>query len=114
MVLLFSVYIYAGFNKIFNFESTKKSLKTKLSFLPEWIIAFCIVSAIIIEIVCPLLILFFNGNKEVHNINLFILILFTFIVSIVYHNPLESSNISEFLKNMALIGGMCLLYTYSN
>ena len=74
-----------------------------------------IVVVILIEIVCPLLIVYMDNDSntqlpaDIRNYCLYALIGFTVLATILYHNPMNKSQMNNFLKNLAIIGGLLLL-----
>ena len=48
-------------------------------------------------------------TTNIRNYSLYALIGFTALATILYHNPMDKSQMNNFLKNLAIIGGLILL-----
>jgi uncharacterized membrane protein YphA (DoxX/SURF4 family) len=110
IILILLIFIYSGINKFLDFENGVNGLQSKFKFSKQLsIVGYSLV--IFLEIIAPLLIiisLFYEGGrffKGLVKFSLISLILFTIIVSILYH----THEIIPLLKNMGLIGGMILI-----
>lgn len=114
LCLLLCMFVLSGIHKLRNFDSTVKNLSSKASWwpLPKW----SIVATIMIEILCPLIIVYsiFNSRLRVASqVSVAALLIFTIVVTMIYH-PYKS-NVSymkniPFFANLSLIGGLGLLY----
>ena len=107
------MFLLSGMIKINTFQPTIKNLmkRTKLN---TNMAVFAIVCAIVIEIVCPLLIMYDSyteneKNKKYSKYSCYILAAFTIIVTIVYHYPPVESNYYPFISNVTTIGALLLL-----
>ena len=111
-VFLGLLFVMAGINKIKSFSPTVSGLQSKLSilsFLPPLFFQLVIVAVILIEIVCPLMIVFacFNQKfKLLAKCACFILLWFTVLATLLYHFPTNEGQAMPFLKNLAIIGGL--------
>lgn len=112
------MFVVSGVNKLFHFETTVKNLASKAPWWPLPRIS--IVLTIILEIICPLLILYSQVNSAsnleskgyMNIVNIVALLVFTITVTLIYH-PLNlkakyMKNI-PFFSNLSLIGGLSLL-----
>lgn len=115
MLLLLTMFILSGINKVLNFHSTVDSLTLKS---PHWPLKkLSIVFVILIEIICPIVIMYsmFNPQiKTLSNLSLLSLIFFVVIVTCIYH-PLNlqkkyMQNI-PFFSNLSLLGGLIILHS---
>ena len=109
------MFFVSGINKIIHFDSTKRNLLTKI---PEWPLPdLSIVVVILIEVLCPIIIIFslmFSKKHEVAKSSVMAMIIFTVIVTCIYHPPKFNkkymSNI-PFLSNLSVTGGLLTLYS---
>jgi hypothetical protein len=113
---LIIIYFLAGFNKIINFQQNVNGLRSRFLFrnLPSFFSIFGIFSAIIIEILAPIIILFSlfyfsNTLKIFTQTAIYSLIIFTLFASFLYHPPNDPNEKIAFLKNMGLVGGFILM-----
>ncbi len=116
VIFLVIIYILAGFNKIFNFHQNVNGLQSRFLFrsLPSYFSTIGIFTAIIIEILAPIVILFSlfyfsNTLKMFTQTSIYSLILFTLLASFLYHPPTDANEKIPFLKNMGLVGGFILM-----
>lgn len=118
IICLLCMFVVSGVNKLFHFETTVKNLASKAPWWPLPRIS--IVLTIILEIICPLLILYSQVNSAsnleskgyMKIVNIVALLVFTITVTLIYH-PLKlkakyMKNI-PFFSNLSLIGGLSLL-----
>lgn len=118
-LFILAIFVVAGINKVNGFDETVKGfrgiLPKNLQKLPLLMFQIIIVVVILIEIVCPLLVVYMDYDSntqlpsDIRNCCLYILIGFTALATILYHNPMDKSQINNFLKNLAIIGGLGLL-----
>lgn len=118
-LLILAIFVIAGINKINGFDGIVKGfrgiLPKKLQKLPLFVFQIIIIIVILIEIVCPLLIVYMDNDSNtqlttnIRNYSLYALIGFTALATILYHNPMDKSQMNNFLKNLAIIGGLILL-----
>lgn len=114
-VFLLSMFVLSGINKTYSFSATCESLQKKIQFdMPTLFYNIIILIVILIEIVAPLIILYyFATNKyKKHAYNASIsLIVFTILATIIYHPP-NFSNYNKsipFWANISLLGGLLFL-----
>ena len=115
IAMILIIFVFAGINKIFSIDSTSQGLMnvTGLSFLPLFLFQIAIVIVIILEIFAPIVV--FGGEynlfeKTYSRIAVQSLIAFTILATVLYHPPTDSSQMIPFMKNLALLGGMWLIY----
>jgi len=113
-ILILTLFIFSGFSKILHFKSTYKSVKDKS--IPYPILSTFI--AITLELLGSFFV-FFSSNS--YNVLYFLgpiygiigsimLIIFTGFATFFYHNIFKDFNEKyNFLKNIAIIGGLLLL-----
>lgn len=135
---IFSCFVIGGYNKLNNMEDITDLIKTKLFFtkLPYSFSQLASKITVIIELVLPFIIILailnnvLNKNKysslkeneqrekknsfltSLAKLSTIIIILFTFIITFVFHHPSLANERMSFLKNMGLIGGMLMIYNY--
>lgn len=122
--LIMSVFILGGVNKLSSYSSTKQLIQTKLIFpkLPSLFSHIATYSTIIIEFILPLIVLgvlymlLIKKNsvkplwKKIAKVSIFIMLWFTIMISLVFHNPTIPEQRTSFLKNMGLVGGFIYIY----
>lgn len=113
-ILILALFIFSGISKIFNFKSTYKSVKDKN--IPYPILATFL--AIIFELLGSFFVFFSSLSSNVlfflgpsyGVIGSIMLIIFTGLATFFYHNIFKDFNEKyNFLKNVAIIGGLLLL-----
>lgn len=113
--LLLLVFLISGYEKLFSITDTASGLQNKLNwqFLPSDLYILAIIIVVIIELVCPSIILYslqYNTYKQEAFYSCLGLIGFTILATLVYHNPVSSQKeYYNFLKNISIIGGLLLL-----
>lgn len=111
-VMLTLIFFIAGINKVLNFKGVVNDFNSRLVFLPKILAQIIILAVIVIEIVCPAIVVYsFNSNKvkTLAQVAVIILIGFTILATLLYHLPTNVSQIIKFLSNTALLGGLWLL-----
>ena len=111
-VMLTLIFFIAGINKVLNFKGVVNDFNSRLAFLPKILAQIIILAVIVIEIVCPAIVVYsFNSNKVklLAQVAVIILIGFTILATLLYHLPINVSQIIKFLSNTALLGGLWLL-----
>ena len=111
-VMLTLIFFIAGINKVLNFKGVVNDFNSRLAFLPKFLAQIIILAVIVIEIVCPAIVVYsFNSNKIklLAQVAVIILIGFTILATLLYHLPTNVSQIIKFLSNTALLGGLWLL-----
>ena len=109
MLLICTLYYYAGINHLLNFESTALDLKTKMDKLISFDISkLSLIVGIILLLAGPSLLLYgLINNSQTHiNYGSITLIIFLILVEILYYPPNDSKNMNDFLKVLSLIGGL--------
>lgn len=115
-VILNMMFFLAGIDKVLHFSKVVDGLIKRLSFvsLPIIVYQLAIVIAIIIEVLSPMIILFGSIYRSKFNdrncvFACYALILFTILVTLVYHfPPLKSIKYYPFMSNLTTIGGLYL------
>ena len=115
ITMILIIFVFAGINKVFNIESTSQGLMnvSGLTFLPSILFQLAIVIVIILEIFAPLVVIGGEYNlfeKTYSRLAIQSLIAFTILATMLYHSPFDSSQRIPFMKNLALLGGMWLIY----
>ncbi len=118
------MFFISGIDKSLNFIKVVNGLQKRMGMiLPLYFYYFMIISAIVIEIVCPLTILYsvINRNKFTNKLGFYsslLLIIFTILATLIYHfPPTTSAKYYPFMSNLSLIGGlslMALVFYYGN
>jgi uncharacterized membrane protein YphA (DoxX/SURF4 family) len=112
LLCILILYIYSSYEKILDVDGTAQSLHKKLNFLPMEICTFGIILVIILEGIGSLFLLYFaytNKYKEYAYNTIIAFILFNIVVTLIYHNPFEKKQFTNFLKNLSITGGFILL-----
>ena len=114
ILLFFLMFLYSGFNKIFNFNKKIMNLKLKTN-LPYSINTFGLILVILLEIIGSLIIIlyFFDKNlikKYIVKFVNILFLLFLIVVTFLYHPPTDK--LIPFLSNLTTFSG--LLYIYSD
>jgi hypothetical protein len=107
VLLVLFLFFFAGLEKIFSFSKTTAGFKSKVG-LPYQMCALLIIGAIILEVVAPVITFYSavtNKNKMYAKLALYSLIVFTVVVTAIYHGD----DPGAILKNMCVIGGLTLL-----
>jgi uncharacterized membrane protein YphA (DoxX/SURF4 family) len=116
-ILLTTMFFLSGFNKINKFTKTVENLQSKMNInINENIYKLIITFVIILEILAPLIIVYYyvTGKDLVQQGTMYAiygLIIFTILATILYH-PLYVNDYFKsipFWANMSLIGGLLLL-----
>lgn len=115
ILCIMPLFFIAGMGKLFNINATATGLQniTGLSLLPFVLFQLTIIMVILLEVIAPLLVTLTGIRllpKEYAKHSLVLLIVFTILATALYHPPTDPSQRTSFLKNMAVIGGMWLLY----
>lgn len=114
IVLFFTMFIYSGFNKLYDFNKKVKTLQNK-THLPYFLNVIGMICVILLEIFGSLIIILFFCNKFMINkylvkgVNILFL-LFLIVVTFLYHPPTDK--LIPFLSNLTTFGG--LLYIYAD
>lgn len=114
-ILLLIMFFLSGIHKIFNFNSTVDSLKSKVTNnFDNYLYQLAIVIVIILEIVAPLIIIyhFLTETGRMFAIASIVgLIVFTIVVTWIYHPPDFTNYMKSlpFWSNTSLLAGLLLL-----
>ena len=111
VILFFIMFIYSGFQKIFNFSKKVGNLEKKTG-LPLLLNELGMVGVILLEIIGSLIIIyyFFGGDidKKIVKKICETYLLFLIVVTLLYHPPTDKP--IPFLSNVTTFGGMLLIY----
>lgn len=115
VVLLVIMFFISGINKLFNFNGVVTGLKDKLNYnIPDYIYNLIIVIVILLEIIAPVLIVYYIATKKYRKLayySVISLVIFTILATFFYHFP-DFSNYKKslaFWSNISLLGGLLLL-----
>lgn len=110
------MYFVSSFSKIMHFSKTVKGLQVRAPYIPHLLTNLMIISAILIQFIAPLLIVyatFFNEDKKSQTYALYscyALIIFTILATLLYHFPPNKSvRYYPFMSNVATTGGLMVL-----
>ena len=113
VLCLLCMFVLSGIHKIMHFDTTVKSLVSKVSYWPLPKVS--IILTILLEILCPLIIIYsliMSKANMARKASVLTLLIFTITVTIIYHPlKLKSSYMKNipFFSNLSLIGGLTLL-----
>lgn len=111
--LLLMMFLISGFHKTQNLQKTIDNVGNKLNFTRN-LATFSVYLIILLEILTPIIIIYYLITKKYKDYaiySIWSLILFTIIVTIIYHPP-DFSNYYKsipFWANISLLGGLLLL-----
>ena len=109
LIVILSVYILGGIEKIFTFNSTLKSISNKLGSL-NFLAYPAIIFAILVEIIPPTLIIVEPENSLMTQISSFILVFFMILIILMFHNPLTMKDqYAAFMVRVSMIGTLLLI-----
>ena len=107
------LFIVSGYNKIVGFSDNVSGLQTKMLFnsLPLILSQLSMIIAIILELASPILMVYgvMRDDKRFVMAGAIGLIIFTVLATIFYH-PL-STDMTGFMKNTAIVGGLLYITT---
>jgi uncharacterized membrane protein YphA (DoxX/SURF4 family) len=109
-LLVLSLFLYSGIQKLNNIDKTIKLLQSKINGLPDLLANLLVYCAILIEVVATLIILYssFKDSKNKYaRLSIISLIIFTVLATILFH----LNDTSDLLKNVSVMGGLILLYS---
>lgn len=112
--LLLIMFFISGLNKVFTLDKTVENLQNKLN-IEKTLATFGIYIVILLEIIAPIFIIYYiitKNNKDYAKYSILSLIIFTIVVTFIYHSP-DFSNYYKsvaFWANISLIGGLLLLH----
>ncbi len=112
-ILLLSMFVLSGFQKILTFEKTIDNVANKLSFNMQ-VTQLGVIVVILLEILAPIIILYYltyANYAEYAKYAIWLLVIFTIVVTFMYHPPDLTSYYKSipFWANMSLLGGLLLL-----
>jgi uncharacterized membrane protein YphA (DoxX/SURF4 family) len=113
--LLLSMFFLSGIQKVYKFPNTVDNLRGKIGLnLPDAVYQLLIVLVILLEIMAPVIILYFlftNQMKQIAYYAALGLVLFTIVATILYHPPVFMNYYKSlpFWANVSLTGGLLLL-----
>ena len=105
------LYIYSSYGKIIDVIGTAELLHRKTN-LHMNICILGIIIVIILELFGSLFVLYSiytNTNKKYTYYTIWVFIIFNIVVTLIYHNPFEQKQFTNFLKNLSITGGFILL-----
>jgi hypothetical protein len=114
-ILITLLFVFSAFEKIYLFSNSSSKFSKKIG-IPLPLAQFCISGAILLELIAPVIIYIYTFTGMVimvpfFKLALILLILFTIVVTILYHNPLK--NMEKYyacISNISTIGGLLALY----
>ena len=112
--LLLSMFVLSGFQKILTFEKTVDNVYNKVHYVNVTLAQLGVFLVILLEIVAALFIIYSistNQYSEYAKLCIWGLIVFTVVVTFMYHPPDLSSYYKSipFWANVSLLGGLLLL-----
>ena len=117
VVLISMLFLYSGFNKIFNFTTTVAGFHEKInSGILSNVLTYnasqgLIIAAILILMIAPILMtigIYLNNNLLLR-IGTWLLIVFVLLATFIYHPITDGTQINEMLKNFAIVGGLVMI-----
>ena len=111
VILFFVMFIYSGFNKIFNFSKKVSVLSTKTG-LPLLVNQLGMLGVILLELIGSVIIILYFFNCKYVDYNLvmytnYLFLLFLIAVTFMYHPPWRTP--IPFLSNLTTFAGLLLL-----
>lgn len=106
------MFFLSGLSKIRNFKVVSRDFVTRVPFnIPIELAYICILCAIIIQILSPILINVGLIKKNKHFIfySTLSLIIFTILATLLYHFPPTGHQYYPFMSNLTTIGGLMLI-----
>lgn len=112
--LLLSMFVLSGFQKILTFEKTVDNVYNKVHYVNVTLTQLGVFLVILLEIIAALFIIYSistNQYSEYAKLCIWGLIVFTVVVTFMYHPPDLSSYYKSipFWANVSLLGGLLLL-----
>jgi uncharacterized membrane protein YphA (DoxX/SURF4 family) len=116
VVLITLLFLLSGFKKTQNLTGTVKYLQSKVKMNIDLnLYKLAIISVIVLQILCPLIILYHICTKKYQKyakISVNLLILFTILVTFIFHYPPVGKDYYSFMSNLSTIGGLMLVGHY--
>ena len=118
IIFITLLFLLSGIKKAQNITNTAKYLQSKVKMNVDFsLYKLAIVGVIIIQILCPLIILYHIHSKKYKQcakISVNLLILFTIIATLLFHYPPVDKDFNSFMSNLSTIGGLMLVGHYIN
>ena len=118
VVLITLLFLLSGFRKTQNLTGTAKYLQSKVKLNIDFnLYKLGIISVIILQIFCPLIILYHIHTKKYKKyakISVNLLILFTILATFLFHYPPVGKDYYSFMSNLSTIGGLMFVKYYIN
>jgi len=115
------MFFLAGFDKLLHFNKVVKGFTKRLfkkftffKHIPPVLFHLAIAIAILIEIICPIIIVhysYYKQNYELTKLACYILLGFTILATLIYHFPPVGGEYYAFMKNLTATGSLMLLST---
>jgi uncharacterized membrane protein YphA (DoxX/SURF4 family) len=116
IIFLTLLFLLSGINKAKNITGTAKYLQSKVKVNVDFsLYKIAIISAIILQILCPLIILYHIHSKKYKKyakLSIDLLILFTIIATLLFHYPPVGKDYYSFMSNLSTIGGLMVVRYY--
>jgi uncharacterized membrane protein YphA (DoxX/SURF4 family) len=114
VILISILFVYAGVNKIFNFNNTVIEFQTKTNY-PLIISKAAIVFAILFIIIAPIFLILSIGfdNNLLLSLGSGMLIIFIILANIFYHPINDPTQRITLFKNFAIMGGLGMMLIQS-
>jgi uncharacterized membrane protein YphA (DoxX/SURF4 family) len=116
VVLITLLFLLSGFRKTQNLTGTAKYLQSKVKLNIDFnLYKLGIISVIILQIFCPLIILYHIHTKKYQKyakISVNLLILFTILATFLFHYPPVGKDYYSFMSNLSTIGGLMFVGHY--
>ena len=114
--LILILYLFSGIGKLFDFNNTVEKIYQKKMFniFPRIISVISIIITILLLTIGSIILIYSHFSKDnllIKNIAFYVniaLILFTILVTFIFHFPDSKPQIIHFLKNTSIIGGLLL------
>lgn len=110
------MFFISGVDKFLNYSKVVGGLERRLNFaFPAYVYKLMIFFAILIELLCPAIIMHSAMNRNVRNDKRafycsVLLIIFTIFATLIYHfPPTTSAKYYPFMSNLSLVGGLSLM-----
>ncbi len=122
VVVICLMFFLAGFDKFLHFNKVVKGFTKRLfkkfiflKHIPPVFFHLAIAIAILIEIICPIIIVhysYYKQNYELTKLACYILLGFTILATLIYHFPPTGTTYYPFISNVTTCGAILLiLYT---
>jgi uncharacterized membrane protein YphA (DoxX/SURF4 family) len=114
--IMLIMFFLSGISKIRNFKTVSRDFVTKVPFkIPIELAYICILCAIVIQILSPILINvgLIKKNKRLIFYSTLSIIIFTILATLLYHFPPTGYQYYPFMSNVTIIGGFLLIITYN-